>query len=76
MIVPAERLTIDAIRAVVESYISREGTDYGEFESSFEENVDQLMPKVISGEVAIVYDEESETVSLMVKADALKVSKP
>ncbi|WP_188150355.1 YheU family protein [Teredinibacter waterburyi] len=65
MIVPPEQLNADVLRSIIESFITREGTDYGEQEWSLEEKVEQLLPQVLNGEVAIVYDEASESITLM-----------
>ncbi len=67
MIIPPEQLTMESLRGVVESVIMREGTDYGEHEFSMEEKIAQLLPKVVSGEVVISFDEDSETVTLVEK---------
>ncbi|WP_018415871.1 YheU family protein [Teredinibacter turnerae] len=69
MIIPPERLTEEALRGVIEGYITREGTDYGEHELSLPEKVEALMPQVVLGEVLIVFDEESESVNLVNKRD-------
>ncbi|ABD80413.1 YheU family protein [Saccharophagus degradans] len=76
MIIPPERLTQEVLRSVIESFINREGTDYGEHEYSLEEKVEQLWPKVIAGSILIVFDTETESVSLMSKEDYLKMEKP
>ncbi len=67
MIIPPEQLIMESLRGVVESVIMREGTDYGEHEFSMEEKIEQLLPKVVSGEVVISFDEDSETVTLVEK---------
>ncbi|SMF34702.1 hypothetical protein SAMN02745866_02204 [Alteromonadaceae bacterium Bs31] len=69
MIIPPEKLTEEVLKALVEAYIMREGTDYGYTELSLEDKVELLLPKVFTGEVLICYDEESETVNLLNKSD-------
>lgn len=70
MIIPPEKLTVESIRAIVESVITREGTDYGQEELSLDEKVNSLMPQVLSGEVLISYEEETESVNLLNKDEA------
>ena len=65
MIIPPEQLTEQALRNIIESYILREGTDYGDIELALEIKVEDLLPQVILGEVLIVYDDELQTVTLM-----------
>lgn len=71
MLIPPEKLTEEVLKNLVEAYITREGTDYGETELSLEEKVNQLLPQVFTGDVVIVYDETSETVNLIPKAEYL-----
>lgn len=75
MIIPPERLTQEVLRSVIESFITREGTDYGEHEYDLSEKVEQVWPKVVSGAILIVFDPETESVSLMTKEDYLKMEK-
>jgi hypothetical protein len=58
-------LAADLLRAVVESFVLREGTDYGERELSLEEKVERVIVQLKRGEVQIVFDPESETVSIV-----------
>lgn len=67
MIIPPERLTEPVLRGIVEAFILREGTDYGNVELGLEIKVEQLLPQVIKGEVLIVYDEKLESVSLITR---------
>lgn len=67
MIIPPERLTEPVLRGIVEAFILREGTDYGNVELGLEIKVEQLLPQVIKGDVLIVYDEKLESVSLITR---------
>lgn len=62
--VPYEMLSVSALRGVIEEYILREGTDYGEQEVSFERKVDQVMSQIKLGKVKILFDDESQTCTL------------
>jgi uncharacterized protein len=65
VVVPYTELAADLLHAVVESYVLREGTDYGEKEFSLEEKVGHVISQLKRGEVRIVFDPESETVSII-----------
>ncbi len=52
-------------QAVVESYVLREGTDYGEKEFSLQDKVAHVISRLKRGEARIVFDPESETVSII-----------
>lgn len=65
MIIPPEKFTEEVLKNLLESYISREGTDYGERELSLEEKVNDLLRNVYLGEALISYDEDSQSVNLI-----------
>jgi uncharacterized protein YheU (UPF0270 family) len=65
VVVPYTELAADLLHAVVESYVLREGTDYGEKEFSLEDKVAHVISRLKRGEARIVFDPESETVSIM-----------
>ncbi len=67
MIIPPERLTEEVIRGIIESYISREGTDYGVEELSLAEKVADVLPSVMVGNVLISFDETTQTLTLLNK---------
>ena len=69
MIIPPEQLTEHALRSIIESFILRDGTDYGDIELALEIKVEDLLPQVVKGDVLIVFDEELQEVSLMTRYD-------
>lgn len=71
--IPISRLDADILDAVVEAFILREGTDYGEYEISLEEKKSQVKEDIRRGKVVIVFDEESESCNLMTKHQFLSL---
>lgn len=67
IVIPHRDLSADALRGVVESFVLREGTDYGEREVSLEEKVAQVLRQLERGEVQIVFDAELESVHIVVR---------
>lgn len=65
MLVPHTELAVDVLRRIVESFVLREGTDYGERELSLDQKVAHVMRQLRRGEVQIVFDPRSETVDLV-----------
>lgn len=63
--VPYAELAPDLLHAVVESYVLREGTDYGEREFSLAEKVAHVIGRLERGEAQIVFDPETESVSIV-----------
>jgi uncharacterized protein len=50
---------------VIEAFVLREGTDYGEREVSFDVKVEQVMRRLERGEARIVFDPNSSTVDIL-----------
>jgi uncharacterized protein YheU (UPF0270 family) len=63
--VPAADLSREALRALVEEFVTRDGTDYGAVERSLEQKVAAVLSQIARGEVRIVFDPESETTTLV-----------
>lgn len=63
--VPREVLSEDAIRAIIESFILREGTDYGREEVGFETKIHQIEKQLDRGDVKIVFDPNTESVGIV-----------
>ncbi|HET6335411.1 MAG TPA: YheU family protein [Polyangiales bacterium] len=62
--VPASALSQNALLGIVEEFITREGTDYGVREHTFDEKRASVFRLLAAGEVAIFFDTESETTTL------------
>jgi uncharacterized protein YheU (UPF0270 family) len=63
--VPYTALSAPILRAVVESFVLREGTDYGERELSLDEKVARTIAQLKRGEASIVFDPVSESVTIL-----------
>ena len=75
IIVPWETLSGEALQGIAETFILREGTDYGLIEYSLEEKTKAVINQVKLGEVSIVYDDELETCNIMTQ-EMLRQSSP
>ena len=73
MIVPWQQLSTEALNGIIEEFIMREGTDYGELEVSLQTKKDQLIQQLQQNKIVLVYSELHETVNLM-PADTFKES--
>jgi hypothetical protein len=58
-------LSPEALRGLIESFVNREGTDYGVRERTLEEKVADVMRQLESGEARIVFDVEGETTTIV-----------
>ena len=62
--VPWSALSAEALRRVVEAFVLREGTEYGELEFSLKQKVEQVMHQLTRGEAALWFDPETNSVTL------------
>ena len=62
--IPPAALSPQALRGVIEAFVLREGTDYGEREFTLEQKCAQVLAQIRRGEARILYDPESETVTI------------
>ena len=69
MKIPYQKLSPETLTRVIEEYVSREGTDYGEGEFSFQEKKNSIEAQIKEGKACIVFDEESESVNLMLEEE-------
>jgi uncharacterized protein len=65
VVVPYTELAADLLHAVVESYVLREGTDYGEKEYSLDDKVAHVINQLKHGDAQIVFDPETASVSIV-----------
>lgn len=73
--IPFDRLSAETLNGVIDNFISREGTDYGAQEVSHETKVTQIRRQIEKGEVKIVFEPASETVTLVTRQDWRRISK-
>ncbi|MGO8827625.1 MAG: YheU family protein [Steroidobacteraceae bacterium] len=64
VVVPYTELDADLLRSVIESFVLREGTDYGEREISLADKVDRVIRQLEHGDAQIVFDPQTETVDI------------
>jgi uncharacterized protein len=64
IVIPHGELSAEALHGVIESFVLREGTDYGEREYSHEEKIAQVRAQLERGQARILFDPESNTVTL------------
>jgi uncharacterized protein YheU (UPF0270 family) len=65
MIIPYETIDTETLQSLVESFVLREGTDYGELEISLQDKVDEIIAQLVQGEVVVEYSEEHESVNII-----------
>jgi len=64
--VPYTQLSADALRGLIEEFVTRAGTDYGASERSVESKVAQVRALLERGEARVVFDPETGTANIVV----------
>ena len=67
MIIPYNELSEEALHDLIEDFVTRDGTDYGQAEMSMQEKAEHLLALLKTGELMISYNEESQSCGLVNK---------
>lgn len=70
--VPWYSLASDTLTALVEEFVTRDGTDYGEQEVGLERKVLQVINGIKRKEYVIVFDAEQESVQIVTRQQWLQ----
>ncbi|MBJ3815035.1 YheU family protein [Shimwellia pseudoproteus] len=65
MIIPWQQIDPETLANLIESFVLREGTDYGEQERSLAAKVADVRRQLESGEAVLVWSELHETINIM-----------
>lgn len=65
VIVPHDQLSADALQGLLEEFVSRDGTDSGYIALSLQQRVDQVRRQLDRGEVAVVFDEVTQSANVV-----------
>ena len=65
--VPHDQLSPEALRGVIESFVLREGTEYGERDVPLDTKIEQVLRQIERGEARILFAPNTETIDIVVK---------
>jgi uncharacterized protein YheU (UPF0270 family) len=65
MQIPWQQLSPETVTAILEEFATREGTDYGHEQYTLAQKVAMLRRQLERGDVAISFDSQTETCSLI-----------
>ena len=68
VLIPYTKLSAEALQGVIESFVLREGTEYGTHEISLEQKVAQVMRQLQRNEVQITFDPDTDSIDIIVKS--------
>jgi uncharacterized protein YheU (UPF0270 family) len=69
--IPVNKLSHRALKGVIEEFISRNGTDYGEAEASPETIFKQVKHKLENGTAVLIFDDETATTNIFLTDDPI-----
>jgi uncharacterized protein len=76
LLIPHEELSADALRGVIESFVLREGTEYGASDVPIATKVAQVLRQLERKEAVILFDPLSESVQIMLTRDLRAATPP
>ncbi|HBZ15146.1 YheU family protein [Pantoea sp. NPDC088449] len=69
MIIPWQELEAETLENLIETFVLREGTDYGEQERSLMQKVADVRRQLERGDVVLVWSELHESINIMPKGE-------
>ena len=69
MEIPLDVLSSEALQGIIENFILREGTDYGAEEISHHRKIEQIEKQLQKGDIKVVFDANTETVSIVTQTE-------
>ncbi len=69
MEIPLDQLSKEALRSLVEEFVTRDGTDYGAVERSVDAKIEHVMRQLDAGDARIVFDPETQTANIVMTRD-------
>ncbi len=70
MIIPYQKISADALRNLVEDFVTREGTDYGNTEATLESKIEHVMRQLKNGDIMVVYNADEDQCNIITKEAA------
>ncbi len=67
MIIPHQSLASDTLRNLIEEFVTRNGTDYGNYDLTMDDKVQSVQQRLNAGEIVILFIESSQSVNIVEK---------
>lgn len=71
--IPYQEIPKDTLIRLLEEFVTRDGTQYGENEVSLDSMIEQVMSQLKNQKAYIVYDDESNSCQIITKEDREKM---
>ena len=67
MLIPWDALSPDTLQALIEEFVTRDGTDYGESEVGLEQRCQQVLAQLKVGKIVIIYTQSTGDCNIISK---------
>ncbi|MBT2918623.1 MULTISPECIES: YheU family protein [Vibrio] len=67
MLIPWQHIAPETLDNLIETFVLREGTDYGEQEVPLQQKIEQIKKQLATAEAIIVYSELHESVDIQLR---------
>ncbi len=74
MEIPWDQLSEEALRGLIEEFVTREGTDYGHQDYSLEDKVAAVRQQLSRGDAIIIYDDYLQSCTLVARGQRAELS--
>lgn len=72
--IPWQQISSAALKGLLEEFVSRDGTDYGEIEIGLEQRCEQVKQLLKQGSAVILFSEESGQCNIVAKEQLARMS--
>ena len=59
--IPYDKLSSDALDGVIEEFVTREGTDYGDYDYSLSDKKQHILQQLQKGKATVLFDPDTGT---------------
>ncbi|MAD57593.1 MAG: hypothetical protein CMK44_03330 [Porticoccus sp.] len=73
--IPPNKLPDRVLVALIEEFINREGTDYGEKEINLDSKIKDARSSILKGNIVITFDPKTESCNLITKEAISRLKK-
>ena len=72
--IPHGEISTNALRGLIEAFVLREGTDYGDREFNLDEKVSHVYAQLERGEVGVVFNVELQSADMLTRMEIERLS--
>ncbi len=73
--VPVDQISAEALNGLIESFVLREGTDYGDADYDLDQKVSHVKKQLDSGDVAVVFNIELQSADMLTRTEINRLSR-